>query len=125
MFDAEEMNQCKLTVRATSKGHQDEAEVIVTIQDKNDNAPLFTHDKYAGHVTEGVGVGSAVIGADGKALVFQAVDLDSGANSRVSFEVIGCKAFSVDPKTRELITVKVSHVFNDVTAEEYVMHVCK
>ena len=105
-FDAEKTSQCKLTVHAAGEGQSGETDVIVNIRDQNDNPPQFTRDQYAAHVAEDASVGSAVIGADGRTLVFEAVDADSGRNGRVTFEVVGCPAFSVDQAGR-LITVQV------------------
>lgn len=60
--------------------HRGEALVRVNLSDINDNAPFFPSAPYTGYVEENKNPGTSV-------MVLQAVDLDSGVNAEVVYEL--------------------------------------
>lgn len=58
------------------------AQVIVTVEDKNDNSPVFHDDNYAFSVSEMAAPGTVVV------LKVNASDADSGNNGRISFRLV-------------------------------------
>lgn len=113
-FDAEVISRCKFQVRATSiDGQQSLAFVIITIVDENDNAPVFTHEQFTGHVAEGVAVGSPVLDSKGKPLITKATDIDVTDNDKLTYEIVDINAkkmFAIHPATGAVTTNRVGIV---------------
>lgn len=74
--------------------HRGEALVRVNLSDINDNAPYFPNAPYTGYVEENKNPGTSV-------MVLQAVDLDSGVNAEVVYELEDDAKgkFGIDPDT--------------------------
>uniref|UniRef100_A0A3B3TF36 Protocadherin Fat 4 n=1 Tax=Paramormyrops kingsleyae TaxID=1676925 RepID=A0A3B3TF36_9TELE len=73
-------------------------QVNVTIQDTNDNPPIFNQDHYQNSVFEDTAVGFSV-------LQVTAEDLDEGANADIRYFLEEGTPFAIDPKTG-IITIK-------------------
>ncbi|KAK2170422.1 hypothetical protein LSH36_3g28010 [Paralvinella palmiformis] len=54
--------------------------INITVQDVNDNSPMFAHSHYSAHVPEDAKIGHVVMRVS-------ATDIDSGRNGQVSYEV--------------------------------------
>ncbi|XP_025422894.1 DE-cadherin isoform X3 [Sipha flava] len=86
MFDRDEPTREKevyLTVRATDNGKptlDDVCTIKVTIEDENDNSPVFDKVFYAESVPQDLGVGSEV-------MRISATDIDDGLNSAIIYEL--------------------------------------
>uniref|UniRef100_A0A8D2JBT4 FAT atypical cadherin 4 n=1 Tax=Varanus komodoensis TaxID=61221 RepID=A0A8D2JBT4_VARKO len=77
------------------------AEVEITLQDVNDNPPVFPTDMLDLTVEENIGDGS-------KIMQLTAMDADEGANALVTYTIISGAddSFHVDPESGELIATK-------------------
>ncbi|XP_060103362.1 protocadherin Fat 4 [Heteronotia binoei] len=77
------------------------AEVEITLQDVNDNPPVFPTDMLDLTVEENVGDGS-------KIMQLTAMDADEGANALVTYTIISGAddSFHIDPESGELIATK-------------------
>ncbi|XP_071411660.1 protocadherin Fat 4-like [Pithys albifrons albifrons] len=77
------------------------AEVEITLQDINDNPPVFPTDMLDLTVEENIGDGS-------KILQLTAMDADEGANALVTYTIISGAddSFHIDPESGELIATK-------------------
>lgn len=104
-LDRETQSRVVLTVMAKNYGgirgnDTDEAQVIISIQDGND-PPEFLMDIYEAKISEGVDLGTKVIGV-------KAVDKDvRPQNNQFSYSIIGGnvdQSFKVDPQTGEVET---------------------
>nr|XP_029518058.1 protocadherin Fat 4 [Oncorhynchus nerka] len=71
-------------------------QVNVTIQDINDNPPMFDHDQYQTNVFEDTAVGSSV-------LQITASDQDEGANADIRYFLDEGTPFQIDPKAGTII----------------------
>ncbi|CDQ67310.1 unnamed protein product [Oncorhynchus mykiss] len=71
-------------------------QVNVTIQDINDNPPMFDHDQYQTSVFEDTAVGSSV-------LQITASDRDEGANADIRYFLDEGTPFQIDPKAGTVI----------------------
>uniref|UniRef100_A0A4W5JBD6 Protocadherin Fat 4 n=1 Tax=Hucho hucho TaxID=62062 RepID=A0A4W5JBD6_9TELE len=71
-------------------------QVNVTIQDINDNPPMFDHDQYQTSVFEDAAVGSSV-------LQITASDRDEGANADIGYFLDEGTPFQIDPKAGTII----------------------
>ncbi|XP_056130418.1 protocadherin Fat 4 [Lampris incognitus] len=71
-------------------------QVNVTIQDINDNPPIFDHDQYQNSVFEDAAVGSSV-------LQITASDQDEGANADIQYFLDEGTPFQIDPKAGTVI----------------------
>ena len=79
LLDREAVSSYLLTVTARDGGVpslSDTTDVEITVQDVNDNAPVFSSNTYSGLVLEDALLGTSV-------LQVQATDVDSGLNGRV------------------------------------------
>eukprot|EP00117_Sycon_ciliatum_P033550 scpid247/ scgid25797/ Protocadherin Fat 4; Cadherin family member 14; FAT tumor suppressor homolog 4; Fat-like cadherin protein FAT-J len=75
-------------------------EVIITIMDMNDNAPIFEDDHYVFNISEGSS-SQSVVGA------VLANDADAGLNSQVVYRIVNSTAptlFTIDPSTGLITT---------------------
>lgn len=102
-LDRENAQMETFYVYAFDGKHRGEALVRVNLSDINDNAPFFPSAPYTGYVEENQNPGTSV-------MVLQAVDLDSGVNAEVVYELEDDAngKFSIDPnsglvKTRETL----------------------
>ncbi|XP_028600415.2 protocadherin Fat 4 [Podarcis muralis] len=77
------------------------AEVEITLQDVNDNPPVFPTDMLDLTVEENIGDGS-------KIMQLTAMDADEGANALVTYTIISGAddSFHIDPESGELIATK-------------------
>ncbi|XP_078659234.1 protocadherin-15-like isoform X6 [Branchiostoma floridae x Branchiostoma belcheri] len=66
--------------RATEADDPDYAEILITLQDENDNPPVFTQDEYITGVTENIGTFASI-------LKVEATDSDSGNFSTVHYSL--------------------------------------
>ena len=75
--------------------------INVTIQDYNDNPPLFDHSEYSSSVNETAPAGTSIIQV-------HATDIDIGANADITYSVINddYNQFTVSPKTGVVSTLK-------------------
>uniref|UniRef100_A0A8C7IX35 Protocadherin Fat 4 n=1 Tax=Oncorhynchus kisutch TaxID=8019 RepID=A0A8C7IX35_ONCKI len=71
-------------------------QVNVTIQDINDNPPMFDHDQYQTNVFEDTAVGSSV-------LQITASDQDEGANADIRYFLDEGTPFQIDPKAGTIV----------------------
>ncbi|XP_059716265.1 protocadherin beta-16-like [Haemorhous mexicanus] len=101
-LDREEQAEMGFRVMAVDGGSPPKSgtiEISITVLDVNDNAPIFTQDRYVGKVLENVPEGSLV-------LTVLATDQDEGVNGDISYQLnqVGQTdlAFVIDPKTGEI-----------------------
>ena len=75
--------------------------INVTVQDYNDNPPLFDHSEYSSSVNETAPAGTSIIQV-------HATDIDIGANADITYSVINddYNQFTVSPKTGVVSTLK-------------------
>ena len=73
-----------------------EAAVLVTLMDVNDNAPVFNQTAFSIEVTENVAIGTTVG-------VFSAQDEDEGSNGALQFSLSSTDFFNVDPSSGALV----------------------
>ncbi|KAI8521721.1 Protocadherin-15 [Branchiostoma belcheri] len=66
--------------RATEADDPDYAEILITLQDENDNPPVFTQEEYITGVTENIGTFASI-------LKVEATDSDSGNFSTVHYSL--------------------------------------
>ncbi|XP_076872540.1 protocadherin-23 [Brachyhypopomus gauderio] len=100
-LDYESEPSYRFTVRATaSDGHVEltaTATVVVTVQDENDNAPVFERDRYFFSVPEG-------LDPHGRIGTVKATDRDSRKNGQLSYILLSDgKHFRINSETGELI----------------------
>lgn len=84
-----------------------EAIVNITIQDKNDNAPIFTRRIYSTEVLENFAVGGVLLSVT-------AHDADKGSNARISYSIdmnsldgaIANEHFSMNPTSGDIKSIK-------------------
>ncbi|KAK9874636.1 hypothetical protein WA026_005463 [Henosepilachna vigintioctopunctata] len=98
MLDFERAKDYFLTIQAVDGGEpplSNVATVNITIDDCNDNAPVFNQISYTAQIREDAQVGEVVVQV-------LATDLDSGNNGRVSYSIISGdtqEQFSIDIDT--------------------------
>jgi hypothetical protein len=91
-------SQYDLTIEARDKGQpirNDTAQVLITIEDINDNKPIFSHQRYDVHVREDVAKGTAVLSVTAK-------DEDTGPRGRVVYSILSGNVrnkFTIDGST--------------------------
>ncbi|KAK7479931.1 hypothetical protein BaRGS_00028839, partial [Batillaria attramentaria] len=86
-LDYETDTKYSLTVRAEDQGttkRRQTATVHIQVIDVNDNAPRFISDRYEGVVSENSDSGTSIIQV-------QAIDLDSGQNSQLTYSIINAE----------------------------------
>ncbi|TRY62766.1 hypothetical protein TCAL_04907 [Tigriopus californicus] len=82
-LDHEKSSEYFLTIQAQDGGDpplSNHATVNITVEDVNDNMPMFSQISYAALINEGASVGETV-------LTLTANDLDQGENGRISFSI--------------------------------------
>ena len=90
--------------------------VEITLQDKNDNAPIFVQSVYRSSVREMLPLGERVT-------VVSAVDIDEGLNAKVEYSIVRGNegdAFQINITTGEITTHKV---LNRTSKAKYVLTV--
>ncbi|XP_039934088.1 protocadherin beta-4-like [Hirundo rustica] len=106
-LDREEQAEMSFSVIAEDGGSPPRSgttQVKIVILDVNDNAPVFTKERYIGQVLENMPEGSLV-------LTVLATDQDAGANGDISYQLSQAvgqsdSAFVIDPKTGEIKLTK-------------------
>ncbi|XP_040538505.1 protocadherin beta-4-like isoform X2 [Gallus gallus] len=81
-LDREEQSELDFTLVATDGGSPPRSgttQIHIIVMDVNDNAPIFTHDIYTGHIVESAPEGSLV-------LRVMATDADVGTNGDISYQ---------------------------------------
>lgn len=81
-LDREEQSELDFTLVATDGGSPPRSgttQIHIIVMDVNDNAPIFTHDIYTGHIAESAPEGSLV-------LRVMATDADVGINGDISYQ---------------------------------------
>uniref|UniRef100_A0A8C2CZ24 FAT atypical cadherin 1a n=1 Tax=Cyprinus carpio TaxID=7962 RepID=A0A8C2CZ24_CYPCA len=94
-LDREEKEVHKMKVRALDGGGRFcEAEVEITVEDVNDNAPQFTSDPYTFTVFENTEINTPVA-------CLHASDLDTGSNAEILYSLLDSAdgVFSIDEET--------------------------
>ncbi|VDM02265.1 unnamed protein product [Schistocephalus solidus] len=82
-FDREELKSLEFTVTVKDNGTPQRsatARVVVTILDRNDNAPVFTQSEYVASVSESLPIGTTI-------LQFLAHDKDEGDNAKFTYHL--------------------------------------
>ncbi|XP_033764278.1 protocadherin Fat 4-like [Pecten maximus] len=98
IFDREETDHFSVTLRVSDTGgHTATASLVITIEDKNDNPPVFINQPYQYRISEDEAVGFHVG-------VVSASDRDTGQNAEILYSLYS-SYFSVDERTGN-ITVK-------------------
>ena len=82
-FDREQLSNFTLSVRATDQGNplfrnSTDAILYVTVEDENDNSPIFEDSPYATMVSENAGVGSVIA-------TIEVTDADEGSNANITY----------------------------------------
>ncbi|KAI6650765.1 protocadherin Fat 4-like [Oopsacas minuta] len=94
-IDFEKTKEFDFTVMAIDMGlpHMiGTAEVIISVLDVNDNAPVFSRSLYTASIFENLDKGSLVT-------IVDAVDLDSGTNAKLSYSIEGDTPFLINSTT--------------------------
>lgn len=99
-LDYESEKTYRFYIRATARGSDEEmstsATVIISVQDENDNNPVFSRDRYFFSVPES-------LNPHGLMGHLNATDRDSGKNGQLSYILLSdTKHFRVDSKTGEI-----------------------
>ncbi|MCI4394856.1 hypothetical protein PGIGA_G00173570 [Pangasianodon gigas] len=99
-LDYESERMYRFHIRATAQDDEEmnaSATVIISVQDENDNTPVFSRDRYFFSVPESLNQHSLM----GK---LNATDRDSGKNGQLSYILLSdTKHFRINSKTGELI----------------------
>lgn len=84
-LDRESVAEYRLSILAIDRGvprMSSVVEVVVTVSDENDNAPVFIHSSYSGAVNEDALPGTII-------LVVMATDADIAHNNKVTYHIAG------------------------------------
>ncbi|XP_075710878.1 protocadherin-16-like, partial [Rhinoderma darwinii] len=100
-LDYEERASYTLSVQTSDGKHQTRADVRLTLQDVNDNAPEFKQSLYQVTILEHTEARTPLI-------TISATDRDSGEMGRVTYKVLssGPGAFHIDPDNGTLFTLR-------------------
>ncbi|XP_069725221.1 protocadherin beta-15-like [Phaenicophaeus curvirostris] len=120
-LDREEQAEVDFSLTAVDGGfppRSGSTQICIVVLDVNDNAPVFTQDRYIGQILENAPEGSVVLSV-------VASDLDTGLNSDISYqfiEEVGQRhlAFEIDAKSGE---IKLTKPLDFETAESYELSV--
>lgn len=108
-IDYEKRQFFNITILASNiVGATTTASMLIHIDDENDNQPQFLTSAFYGNITESAEPGSMVHTDQGSPLVIQAIDVDSGENSLLEYEIVETEAqrfFRVDRSTGAVQTV--------------------
>lgn len=74
--------------------------ITVTVEDINDEPPVFTSTAYTAVLAEDAAIGTPVI-------TVQAIDRDSGLNGEVRYSVSTSNTFSINDRTGEITTASI------------------
>ncbi|XP_067852114.1 protocadherin-10-like [Heptranchias perlo] len=103
-LDREQQSTYQLILTAIDGGiphRSGTAEIIITVLDSNDNAPVFDHQIYRVNVIENAPKGTLVI-------IINGADLDDGTNGEVKYSLTGHvsqsvrELFKLDPETGQI-----------------------
>uniref|UniRef100_A0A3Q2ZLK4 FAT atypical cadherin 3b n=1 Tax=Kryptolebias marmoratus TaxID=37003 RepID=A0A3Q2ZLK4_KRYMA len=91
------ISQDFIEIEVVDRISQQRARVQITIEDANDNSPVFSQPSYQTAINESLPIGTVI-------LVVSAVDVDKGENGYVTHTINGEKSlpFSIDQNTGEL-----------------------
>uniref|UniRef100_A0A3P8T2V2 Protocadherin 2 gamma 28 n=1 Tax=Amphiprion percula TaxID=161767 RepID=A0A3P8T2V2_AMPPE len=121
-LDREKHQQLSLVLTAVDGGEPQMTgtmQILVTVLDANDNAPIFTQPVYKASIRENAPVGTVV-------LTVTATDADVGSNGKITYSVsnIASSLFNMDPQTGEMTVTgvldyeKTKHYEIDVEATD-------
>ena len=101
-LDHEDAASHQLTITAEDAGsprRRAQCELVVRVLDRNDNAPVFSQQRYAATVAENTAEGSAVT-------TVLATDADSGQNAKISYSIRNGTQwiFGIDKDSGEVFT---------------------
>ncbi|XP_056442399.1 protocadherin-23 [Gadus chalcogrammus] len=100
-LDYEERTEHVLGVRASDAVHQATGEVLVTVLDANDNAPVFERVSYQVEASEEAPANTLIA-------TLSATDLDSGVNGKVSYRLLNSPplSFNIHPDNGSVFTTE-------------------
>ncbi|KAK6488758.1 protocadherin Fat 4-like [Huso huso] len=102
-LDRETQASYNLTVIVSDHGQpsrSDKVNFTLTVDDINDNPPIFTNSKYEVKVRENRGTGDVLLNVT-------ATDLDEGENSRLEYQIVDSPGFfQVNPATGEMSLIQ-------------------
>ena len=91
-LDRETISNCLIIVSAFDGVHTADVDVLITVEDQNDNRPLFNQTIYSASIPELLPVGSTV-------LTVQASDPDEGSNAAITFSLQPSSTFAINGLT--------------------------
>ncbi|NXS82233.1 PCDGA protein, partial [Erpornis zantholeuca] len=97
-LDREQVPEYNVTVRAADGGSpalRSSAVLSLRVLDVNDNAPVFSQERYSARVAENNAAGALV-------LRVRATDADWGQNARVRYRLSEGRLFTLDPRTGDV-----------------------
>ena len=100
-IDFEEIKEFRLTVTAIDMGLPrmlGTANVIITVLDINDNAPMFFQTFFYSSILENIDIGSFV-------LFVGAMDLDSGTNAKLIYSIVESTSFFINSTTGDIFVL--------------------
>ena len=102
-LDREIQDQYMLSVQLTRtsspfSAFDDQAMVVVNVQDVNDNSPIFNQSHFELRVSENTAPGTVVA-------MLEAVDIDAGTNAALTYTSEGTDMFMIGRQTGNLLTV--------------------
>uniref|UniRef100_A0ABM0N157 Protocadherin Fat 4-like n=1 Tax=Saccoglossus kowalevskii TaxID=10224 RepID=A0ABM0N157_SACKO len=103
LLDREITDQYILEITATDGGDTPLTGTVtlsITVEDVNDNTPIFSQDIYTTSILENINIGTSVF-------TVIATDIDSGANSNIEYNITGGMShedFNIDIATGEITT---------------------
>lgn len=100
MLDREYKSFYSVVVKAEDQGVDPgplstTVQVNITIDDINDNKPIFGHDKYVVSLPEDTSINTVVLNVT-------ATDKDAGTNGEVEYQPLGLSEFSINKNTGEI-----------------------
>ncbi|VDM83700.1 unnamed protein product, partial [Strongylus vulgaris] len=114
-LDREALKQFDVIVEAIDKsGNKDSTTVRVTVNDVNDNAPVFKFDSLVWNVTEG---------SRNDTLEITASDSDSGENGEIHFQLVGGnrQLFLLEKTSPQSALLKLNGPLDHETQPKYVL----
>ena len=118
-LDRERHSEYNLEVGATDRGTpplESTCNVVITLNDVNDNAPMFKHDIYETNVSELIEIGASVIQVT-------AIDRDVGDNARITYDITSGneqEVFALDSETG-IISLRESLDFDTVDGYRFIV----
>ncbi|KAK7075982.1 calcium ion binding [Halocaridina rubra] len=118
-LDREQLTEFRLVALATDRGQPARnatAEVIITVVDVNDHAPIFNQSEYTVTISESLGVGSSV-------QQVLASDNDDGDNALLKYDITSGndeQVFALDSETG-IISLRESLDYDSVTEYRFIV----